>query len=159
MWPTVTTLFFIVPISFAPDRYVNCTYHLFTKRQDVLPPNLVKSRSRDIGYHDDRIALKFDRHLGSVAVEVPIKLQSDFYIHWILHLADTFYIFRGMLDYFVKLWITVIWFNLIVPKPVFWLNICPMNPEFWHEFIKAIMATNARVAIRQWVNIGCKGSW
>ena len=30
---------------------------LFTKRWDVLPPNLVKSRSREIGCYNDRIAL------------------------------------------------------------------------------------------------------
>ena len=38
---------------------------LFTKRQDVLPPDPVKSRSRDIGCYGDRITLKSDRHLGS----------------------------------------------------------------------------------------------
>ena len=32
---------------------------LFTKRTGVLPPNLVKSRSREFGSYDDRIALKF----------------------------------------------------------------------------------------------------
>ena len=37
---------------------------LFTKRYDVLPPNLAKSRSLKIGCYNDRIALKFDRHLG-----------------------------------------------------------------------------------------------
>ena len=35
------------------------------------------SRSREIGYYNDRIALKFDRHLGSGAAEVPVKFQSD----------------------------------------------------------------------------------
>ena len=39
--------------------------------------NLVKSRSREIGCYNDRIALKFDRHLGSAAAEVPVKFQSD----------------------------------------------------------------------------------
>ena len=33
---------------------------LFTKGTDVLPQNLMKSRSREIGCFDDRIALKFD---------------------------------------------------------------------------------------------------
>ena len=50
---------------------------LFTKRQDVLPPNLAMSRSRVIGCCNNRIALKFDRHLGSGAAEVPVKFQSD----------------------------------------------------------------------------------
>ena len=38
---------------------------LFTKRTDVFPPNLVKSRCREIGCYNDRIALPFDKHLGS----------------------------------------------------------------------------------------------
>ena len=46
---------------------------IFTKRLDVLPPNLVKSRSREIGCCNDRITLNFDRHLGSAAAEVPVK--------------------------------------------------------------------------------------
>ena len=50
---------------------------LFTKRQDVLPTNLVKSRSHEIECYNSRIALKFDRHLGSSAVDVPVKFQSD----------------------------------------------------------------------------------
>ena len=49
----------------------------FTKRTDVLPQDLVKSRSREIECCNDRIALKFERHLGSAAAEVPIKFQSD----------------------------------------------------------------------------------
>ena len=35
--------------------------------------DLVKSRSHEIGCHYDRFALKFDRHLGSAAAEVPVK--------------------------------------------------------------------------------------
>ena len=34
-------------------------------------PNLVKSGSREIGCRNGHIALKFDRHLGSSAAEVP----------------------------------------------------------------------------------------
>ena len=49
---------------------------LFTKRPDVLLQDLVKSRSREIGCYDGRIALQFDRHLGSAAADVPVKLQS-----------------------------------------------------------------------------------
>ena len=40
---------------------------LFTKRTDVLPPYLGKSRSREIGWHNDR----------SDAAEVPTKFRSD----------------------------------------------------------------------------------
>ena len=50
---------------------------LFNKRKDVLQPNLVKSRSREIWCYKDHIALKFDRHIGSAAVEVPVEFQSD----------------------------------------------------------------------------------
>ena len=35
-----------------------------------------KSRSHEIGHYIDRIALNFDRHLGSAAAEVPVKFQS-----------------------------------------------------------------------------------
>ena len=37
----------------------------------------MKSRSREIGCCNDRIALKLDRHLGSVVAEVPVKFQID----------------------------------------------------------------------------------
>ena len=50
---------------------------LFTKRTNLLPQDRVTSRSRAIGCHDYRIALKFDRHLGSPRAEVPVKIQSD----------------------------------------------------------------------------------
>ena len=50
---------------------------LFTKRTDVLRQDLMKSPSREIGCYNDRIALKFDMHLGSAAAEVPVKLHSD----------------------------------------------------------------------------------
>ena len=43
----------------------------------VLQPIVVKPRSRQIGCYNDRIALKFDRHLGSAADEVPGKFQRD----------------------------------------------------------------------------------
>ena len=50
---------------------------IFTRRTEVSPQDIVKSRSREIGCYNDHIALKFDRHLGSVAAEVPVKFQSD----------------------------------------------------------------------------------
>ena len=56
---------------------VNKTEPLFTNRADVLPPNFVKSRSREIVCYNDRIALKFDRYLTSDVAEVPIKFQND----------------------------------------------------------------------------------
>ena len=39
-------------------------------------PNLAKSRSREIGCYNYRIALKFDRHLGSTAAEVPVNFRA-----------------------------------------------------------------------------------
>ena len=44
---------------------------------DVLPQDLVKSRSREIRIQTFPIALKFDRHLGSSAGKMPVKFQSD----------------------------------------------------------------------------------
>ena len=61
---------------FAPVP-VNNPGPLFTKRMDVLPPNIVKSRSREIDCYDDHIVLKFDRHIGSAAADMPVKFQSD----------------------------------------------------------------------------------
>ena len=49
---------------------------LFTKWMDVLPQDLTKSRSREIVCYADRIALKFDWHLGSATAEVPVKFKS-----------------------------------------------------------------------------------
>ena len=46
-------------------------------RKDVFSWDLVKSRSHEIGTLNCRIALKFDRHIGSTAAEVPVKFQSD----------------------------------------------------------------------------------
>ena len=51
--------------------------HLFTKRTDALPQDLVKSRSREIRVEIFSIALKFDRHLDSSTAEMPVKFQSD----------------------------------------------------------------------------------
>ena len=50
---------------------------LCTGRKDVSPPNFVKSRSHEIVCCNDCVALKFDRHHGSAAAEVPIKCQND----------------------------------------------------------------------------------
>ena len=49
----------------------------FNIRQDVLSWDLVKPRSREIGCLRYRIALKFDRHIGSSAANVPVKFQGD----------------------------------------------------------------------------------
>ena len=46
-------------------------------RKYVFSQDLVKSRSHEIGTLNCRIALKFDRHIGSTASEVPVKFQSD----------------------------------------------------------------------------------
>ena len=50
---------------------------LFTTRADVLPQDLMKSPSREILVEILPIALKFNRHLGSRAAEMPIIFQSD----------------------------------------------------------------------------------
>ena len=50
---------------------------IFTKRTDVFPYDVMKSRSHQIGCYNDRIALKFDRHLGGATAEVPVKFQSN----------------------------------------------------------------------------------
>ena len=53
-------------------------FFLYTERADILSQDPVKSQSREIGcYNNDRIALTFDRHIGSIAAEVPVKCQSD----------------------------------------------------------------------------------
>ena len=48
---------------------------LFTKHTD-LSQDVAKSRSRENGCYNDRIALKFDWHLGSAAAEVPVKFRA-----------------------------------------------------------------------------------
>ena len=50
---------------------------LFIMGTDLLPQNLVKSRSRKIGCCNNRIALEFEEHLGGAAAEVPIRFQSE----------------------------------------------------------------------------------
>ena len=49
---------------------------LFTKRTDLLPQDLVKSRSREMWVYTFTIALKVERHIGN-AVEMSVKFQSD----------------------------------------------------------------------------------
>ena len=66
--------------------YVLCHLHaepesapglLFTyKRTDILSPNFVKPRSREIGCHSDRIALNFDGHLSSAATRAIVKVYT-----------------------------------------------------------------------------------
>ena len=46
-------------------------------RTDVLPQDLVKSRSRKIRVYNDRSALTLDRHLGNAAAEMLVKCQND----------------------------------------------------------------------------------
>ena len=57
-------------------------------RKSVLSKYLVKSQSHEIGSSNHRIALKFDRRLGSSAAETPVKFQSD-WILLILNLATS----------------------------------------------------------------------
>ena len=49
-------------------------------RLDVLSLDLMKSRSREIGNLNCRIALKFDRLIGGSAAEVTVQFQSDWTI-------------------------------------------------------------------------------
>ena len=49
----------------------------FNIHKDVLFQDLVKSRIHEICIKNFPIALKFDRHLGSTAADVPVKFQSD----------------------------------------------------------------------------------
>ena len=51
-----------------------CPGPVFTKQTDILPQDLVKSRSRFLNFP---IALKFDKHLGNRAAETPVGFQSD----------------------------------------------------------------------------------
>ena len=46
------------------------------KRQDILPPNLVKFRNRNVGCYNHRTVLKSGRHFGSAAAEVPMKFRA-----------------------------------------------------------------------------------
>ena len=50
---------------------------LFTKRADVLPPDLVMFWSREIRIWTFPSALTFDRHIGSSSAELPVNFQSD----------------------------------------------------------------------------------
>ena len=73
---------FVVVISWVLFGFVwsFCVYSsgpLLIKRTDSLPPNHVKSRSREIGCYNDRIAPKFNMYLGRATAEVPSKFQSD----------------------------------------------------------------------------------
>ena len=52
---------------------------LFTMRQDVLPQDLVMTRSGEIRVQAFPIALQFSRRLHSRAADMPVKSQSDYY--------------------------------------------------------------------------------
>ena len=47
-------------------------------------PLFTKSRSREIGCYDDRIALKFDRYIDGAAGEDPVKFLAASRFHKIL---------------------------------------------------------------------------
>ena len=58
-----------------------CTLgYSYPKRTDVLPQDLVKSRSRDIRVKTFAIALLFDRYTGNIATDLPAKFQNDMII-------------------------------------------------------------------------------
>ena len=50
---------------------------LFIERSDVLPQDLMKSRSHEIRVIIFPIALKIDRHVGSSDAEMHVELQSN----------------------------------------------------------------------------------
>ena len=50
---------------------------LFTKRTDVLPQELAKSRSREIRASTLLITMKFNWHLCSTAAKIPVKSHSE----------------------------------------------------------------------------------
>ena len=50
---------------------------VITNRMEVLQPNLVKSRGREIGFYNDSIVLKFGGHLGTDAAKVTVKFHCD----------------------------------------------------------------------------------
>ena len=50
---------------------------LFTEQMDVLFRDLVNYRSPGVKVETHSIALKFDRHGGSIAVVKPVKFQSN----------------------------------------------------------------------------------
>ena len=64
-------------ITFAKTTCHIAVRALFIKRSDILPPNLMKSRCREIGCYNELVVLEFDRHLGSSAAEVPVKFPSE----------------------------------------------------------------------------------
>ena len=60
-----------------PHKQQQSFWVLFTKRSDVLQPNVVKSRSRESRCLMIGSLWNYDRHLGSVTAKVPVKFQSD----------------------------------------------------------------------------------
>ena len=50
---------------------------LFTKQDAVLPLDLVKFRSREIGCQSDYIGLRIDKYFGNKIVEESVKFQRD----------------------------------------------------------------------------------
>ena len=77
-WNQITDYGFILTIQV--PLIVACQQHtglLFAKWTDVLPKEITKSRSCKIGFYNYHIPLKFDRHHGSDAAEVPVKFQIN----------------------------------------------------------------------------------
>ena len=56
--------------SCATSKKFFCLYHIQKKWRNF-------RMTLKVGCNNDRITLKFDRHLGSAAANVPVKLQSD----------------------------------------------------------------------------------
>ena len=75
LFANVEVMVFIVTVYRIP--FLTGSGPLFTKCWDVLPPNPVKSQNHEVGCYNVRIALKFDRHRGSAAADVPVKFHSN----------------------------------------------------------------------------------
>ena len=58
----------------ARSKYTGSCFNI---RLNVLLQDLAKSRSREIGDLNYRIAMKFGGHVGSTAADVPVEFQSD----------------------------------------------------------------------------------
>ena len=70
----------VMACRYYPNQWWFCLvmYTCVARASIYIPPkSRVKSRSLEIGCYNDRIALKLDRHLDSIAAEVPGKFQSD----------------------------------------------------------------------------------
>ena len=89
LWTKLLLCLFIVIGSPAQCSNTSFTNQGFDSLSGLTSYRLtVKSRSRAIGCYDDRIAVKFGRHLGSAAADVPVKFHCDWKRINIYHAAS-----------------------------------------------------------------------